>query len=96
MVFSNSHILVSLGVVAGFHLETLKSWLVHNKWYFFITAIVLLPLGILEWELYLRISGQMWVDPRETLLDTLYTLAFIFSFLAFDKTSALTIFEANW
>ncbi len=75
----------SLGIVAGFHIKTLKTWLEQIKWYLLATTIILVPLGMLEWELYLRISGRPWIDPRETLLDTVYTLAFIFSFLAFDK-----------
>jgi len=78
----------ALGVVAGFHIKTLKIWLDRYKWYFFVSVLVLIPLGMLEWEYYLRISGQIWVDSRETFLDTLYTLAFLFSFLAFDKISS--------
>jgi membrane-bound acyltransferase YfiQ involved in biofilm formation len=79
----------TLGVVAGFHLKTLKIWLERYKWYFLVTAIVLIPLGMLEWEWYLRVSGQMWIDSRETFLDSVYTLAFIFSFLAIDKISSV-------
>ncbi len=79
----------TLGIVTGFHLKSFQSWLDRYKWFFFISALVLIPLGMLEWEYYLRISGQLWIDSRETFLDTLYTLAFLFSFLAFDKVSSI-------
>jgi len=79
----------TLGVVAGFQLKTMKNWLDKYKWHFLIAAIVLIPLGMLEWELYLRVSGELWIDPRETFLDSLYTLAFIFSFLAIDQISSI-------
>ena len=47
----------------------------------------LLPLGMLEWEAILRISGQPLLGHRETLLDTVYSLAVILAFLAFDKVT---------
>ncbi len=79
----------SLGVVAGFHIKSLQEWLARFKWYFLAIAIALLPLGMIEWEFYLRFTDQMWIESRETLLDSVYTLAFILSFLAFDQISSI-------
>lgn len=79
----------TLGVVVGFHLTELKLWLERVKWVWLTLAVVLLPLGVLEWEFYLHISGQQWMDPRETLLDSVYTLAVILSFLAFDQIASI-------
>lgn len=81
----------TLGVVASLHVKELKTWLARYKWHFLITAIVLIPVGILEWELYMRLSGQLWADHRETLLDTIYTLVIIFAFLAFDEVSSIPL-----
>ncbi len=77
------------GVVVSYHLKTFKIWLVRYKWYFLVVGILLVPIGIIEWELYLRLTDQMWLPHRETLLDSIYTLAVVFSFLAFDEVSEM-------
>lgn len=76
----------SFGMVAGFHLAELKALLARIKWLALVTAVVLLPLGMVEWEAILRISGQPLLTHRETLLDSVYSLAVLLAFLAFDKT----------
>lgn len=73
------------GVVVGFHLATFKSFLGRFKWVFLGTAAALIPLGMLEWEVVYRLSGQLWLDQRELLTDTLYAAAFILALLAFDR-----------
>lgn len=75
----------SLGMVAGFHLAELKALLARIKWPALVTAVVLIPLGMGEWETILRLSNQPLLAHRETLLDTIYSLAVLASFLAFDK-----------
>ena len=75
------------GVVIGFNQSQLKLWLARYKWYFLSLTVVLVPLGILEWEYYLRIAGRQWFDHKETYIDTFYSIAFILSFLAFDRIS---------
>jgi len=39
--------------------------------------------GMYEWEALLKMSGQAWVEIRETLIDAFYAFFFIFTFLAF-------------
>jgi surface polysaccharide O-acyltransferase-like enzyme len=73
----------SLGIVIGFHLEQFKSTLQRFRWVILVTAIVAIPLGVLEWEIFFRLSGQEWLAHRETILDNVYGLAVILSFLAF-------------
>lgn len=75
----------SAGIVVGFHLQSFKQLLARMKWGLVVGLAALLPLGLLEWELLYRSSGQAWVDPRETLIDGLYAAAFILSILAFDQ-----------
>jgi peptidoglycan/LPS O-acetylase OafA/YrhL len=77
----------SLGMVAGFHLVELKALLVRIKWPALAAAVALIPLGMVEWETILRLSHQPLLTHRETLLDSVYSLAALMAFLAFDKTT---------
>jgi membrane-bound acyltransferase YfiQ involved in biofilm formation len=71
------------GIVAGFNSVRFKAF-VEKYWRIsLILAIVLIPLGMLEWETLFRLSGMEWLDHKETLIDTIYALMIIFSFLAF-------------
>jgi surface polysaccharide O-acyltransferase-like enzyme len=71
-------------MVAGFHSRELKSYLQRYRRLLLLTAALLIPLGILEWEWILRTSGQTWLGHRETLLDTVYAAAAILGFIAYD------------
>jgi fucose 4-O-acetylase-like acetyltransferase len=73
----------TLGIIIGFHLDQFKSTLHRFRWVILITAILAIPLGVLEWEIYFRLSGQEWLAHRETILDSVYGLAVILCFLAF-------------
>ncbi len=42
---------------------------------------------MLEWELILHQSTELWIATKHTLIDELYALTFLLSFLAFDKIS---------
>ncbi|HSF80391.1 MAG TPA: acyltransferase [Anaerolineales bacterium] len=85
-VYFPAHIFwFSSGMVIGFHLPKLKQTLVRGRWVFLISTVVFYGLGILEWEVLLRNSGQQWISPKETLIDHLYAASFILAFLAFDK-----------
>jgi membrane-bound acyltransferase YfiQ involved in biofilm formation len=72
-----------LGVIFGLNLEQLKPFLQRWRWAFLTVALLAIPVGVLEWELYFRLSGLEWLSHRETLVDTVYSLAVILSFLAF-------------
>jgi peptidoglycan/LPS O-acetylase OafA/YrhL len=77
----------SFGVVAGFHLQELKAWVTRWRWQLLVTLIISFCIGIPEWELYFRLSGLDWLSHRETLIDTVYSAAFLLCFIAFDKLS---------
>ena len=72
-----------LGIIFGFHLEQFKPFLQRWRWPLLAVALLAIPVGMIEWELYFRLSGQEWLAHRETLVDTLYGMAVILSFLAF-------------
>jgi len=55
------------------------------RWWLLGIAIVLIPLGMVEWEYFVRASGEQWLSTRETLLDNIYGLCLIFGILAFEK-----------
>ena len=75
----------SFGIVAGFHLQNLKLKLNPVRNLFPVLLVIFFLLGVVEWEYLLRLSGQDWIGPRETLIDQLYSGAFILSFLLFEK-----------
>jgi hypothetical protein len=41
--------------------------------------------GVVEWELLLRWSGQDWIGPRETMIDQLYAVAFLLTYISFER-----------
>lgn len=71
------------GVVIGFNLELLKAWLGKAKRWLPGLAVVLLILGILEWELIQALSGKPFLPIRVTLLDNLYAAAVVLAYLAY-------------
>lgn len=73
----------TLGIIFGFYLEQFKSFLYRYRWVFLSVAVLSIPIGVLEWELYFSLSGQEWLAHRETILDSIYGLAVILSFFAF-------------
>ncbi len=83
--FPGSIFWFSLGIVIGFHYSTIKPVLQKIRWALVAAAVILIPLAILEWESLIRLSGQSWLTQKETLLDHLYSAAFILGFLAFDQ-----------
>jgi fucose 4-O-acetylase-like acetyltransferase len=75
-----------LGIVVGFHVKPMQVWLASHKRTFLITALILYPLAIIEWELIQSFSGQIGLQHQETFLDTFFTLAVIFAFLGYYQT----------
>ena len=74
-----------LGMVAGFHSEVFRNWLEKYRFIFLFITLALIPLGMVEWEYYFRQSGIDWLDHRETILDSIYSIGVIFTFLGFSK-----------
>ena len=77
----------SLGIVFGFHIEQFKQSLAKYRWLLLGVTLLCIPIGILEWEQYFRLSGRAWLDHRETLIDTVYALGFLLTFFAFSQSS---------
>lgn len=73
------------GVVVGFHLSKFKMWAASRRWLFLTLAVVMIPLGMFEWELLLRLSGQQWLAPTRVFSDELFSAALIMCFLAFNN-----------
>ena len=73
-----------LGIVAGFYSTSLVSWLEHHRNWLLAIVLLLIPLGMVEWEFYYQWSGEQWLAHRETFIDSIYSLAAIFGVLAVD------------
>jgi membrane-bound acyltransferase YfiQ involved in biofilm formation len=74
-----------LGIAIGFHHAALKAWLQRWRWVFLGGGLLFLVIGIWEWEMLLRLSGQTWLTPKETLVDNLYAALMLLSFLSFER-----------
>jgi len=75
----------TFGVIVGFQLKKIKPFLSSSKWWLLGASLLMIPLGILEWEAYLRISGEVWIDHRETIIDTIYSFLVILTVIGFDR-----------
>jgi probable poly-beta-1,6-N-acetyl-D-glucosamine export protein len=75
----------SLGIVLGFHLPKFQPKLRSLRWGFLIGLGIVFVIGVIEWELLLRNSGQDWIGPRETIIDNVYAGLFLLMFLGFDR-----------
>jgi peptidoglycan/LPS O-acetylase OafA/YrhL len=75
----------SLGIVIGFNLEQFKLFLSRYKGIFLVSTVVFLILGVIEWEVFFRLSGLEWLSTRETIIDVLYSLALLLSFIAYQQ-----------
>lgn len=75
----------SSGIVVGFHLGTLKSFFVRYRWVALGSLVIFFIAGLIEWESILRMSGQEWIGPRETLIDNAYAMAVLAAFIGFEQ-----------
>jgi probable poly-beta-1,6-N-acetyl-D-glucosamine export protein len=84
--FPNLIFWFALGVVVGFRTQEIKLFLSKIDKRFLLGLLSgLFLLGIFEWEFLLRMSGENWIAPRDTLVDTVYSGVFILTFLSFVK-----------
>lgn len=79
----------AIGVVSGFHSESLKQWLVRFKWWLFAAAIGTGFLSLFESEVIYRATGEDWRGGALFISTILFALLFVLCFLAFDKVSIL-------
>lgn len=75
----------TFGVIVGFQIKKIKPFLSSKKWWLLWASLLMIPLGIWEWESYLRVSGEVWIDHRETFIDTIYSLLIILTVVGFDR-----------
>jgi peptidoglycan/LPS O-acetylase OafA/YrhL len=76
----------SLGIAFGLNITQFKPFINRYGRVFLAIAVLCIPIGMIEWELYFGLSGESWLNHRETIMDTLYSLAFIFGFLGIQRT----------
>ncbi len=77
----------ALGVVAGLHRAALARQLARYKWWLLGAVLVLAPLTIIEYEFLANLTDQAWLGPSfRGVTSKFYALAFIFAFLAFERT----------
>ena len=76
----------TLGIVAGVHRQKFVELLGRAKWFLLGAAVLLLPLTLIEYVAITRVSGSAWLGPYFGGYSRyLFSLAFLLSFLAFDK-----------
>ena len=77
------------GMFAAFHLGALREWL--SRWRNVLPwlAVGLAVVSFVEWEILVSVSGRNWVNPMATVLDSLYSCAFILSFMSWAPTIQL-------
>lgn len=71
-----------MGSVFGFHGSKIKPRLTAVLPYLIAALFVCFAVGMWEWETLLRLSGEDWIGPTETLVDQLYALTFLLVFIA--------------
>lgn len=74
-----------LGIVIAFHLPGFKDWVRKVRWLALGGAVLLFFAGIIEWELLLRRSGEVWIGTSETLVDNFYIVCFLLAYLGFES-----------
>jgi peptidoglycan/LPS O-acetylase OafA/YrhL len=79
--FPGSLFWFGLGIVAGIDQNRFRSTAQKGALLWSISAVGLIILGVLEWELLFHFSGKEWIGPTFTMLDMLYSLAFLISFM---------------
>jgi membrane-bound acyltransferase YfiQ involved in biofilm formation len=73
------------GIFVGLHFTKFNNTLVKYKRVFLIGIFLFFIAGVVEWEVLFNLSGQDWISPRETLIDQIYSLFVILTFLTFEK-----------
>lgn len=91
---------MALGMVLGFHAGEFRDFLVRRRAWLLATALVCIPLGVAEWEMYVRAAVPSWLAHTETLIDSLYSLALLLAYLGYSgialpAESALNFLGSN-
>lgn len=73
-----------LGVILSIHMVEFKQWLEQNKTWL-LAGLVIFGIGVIvESDVVSQLTGRQWVGPG-LLTANLYSIAFIFVFLAFES-----------
>jgi probable poly-beta-1,6-N-acetyl-D-glucosamine export protein len=83
------------GIVVAFHVKEFEQSLFRARRGVLLATLVLIPIGVVEWELIQASSGQVWLAHRETFLDTFYAAALILSVLAFGLSNRRVVKPAE-
>ena len=91
-LFPRDLIYFIIGMTAGFHFSALKRWLARVKWGMLALLIVSIVLTLIEAELIFRKGGGNYYlghirGGYFTLPMTVYVIAFILTFLAFEQVT---------
>lgn len=78
-----------LGMIIGFHLQTLKGLLARARGMLLIVALVSFPLAVIETEWIFQKTGMDWRGGIFTLAGSLYAISAILAFLSFEKSNFL-------
>jgi probable poly-beta-1,6-N-acetyl-D-glucosamine export protein len=87
-----------LGLIIGFHSEKVSAWISQQNTRLWIAALFVFLLALVEWEIYYQVTSITstmpipWLDHRETLLDSIYTILVIFGLLGL-ASSKLPVFK---
>ncbi|VAW37288.1 hypothetical protein MNBD_CHLOROFLEXI01-892 [hydrothermal vent metagenome] len=75
----------ALGIVFGFHIGDFKPFLIKHKNKLVVGTVVFYLLSLLEFELLLSLSGQLWIDFYSTFTTSIYAGLFMLAMLSVDK-----------
>ena len=78
----------AFGIIAGFNLKAFEALLPRFRWGLLGLTLLLIPVGVVEWEWIVGGSGSNWLAHRETFVDTIYSLALLLAVLAFYREPA--------
>ncbi len=73
----------SFGILVGIHQNEIKDYFHKIRWSLVGVSVILFLAGIIEWEWLLIQSGKTWIGPHETLIDNLYSMAILSTFIGF-------------
>ncbi|HSF80392.1 MAG TPA: acyltransferase [Anaerolineales bacterium] len=84
-----------LGIVAGLYSEAFKRAITRLRGWAIGACVLLVPLGMIEWEALYRASGAIWLDHRETITDNLYSIVVLIMLLTYVRLSPSTSEKIN-
>ncbi|MHB8134442.1 MAG: acyltransferase family protein [Anaerolineaceae bacterium] len=71
------------GIYIGFFYASIQEKLVRFRLLFLTISLVLIPVGIWEWEKLLALSGRDWYPSRESIVDNLFSIFFLLTFITY-------------